>query len=475
MTRPTDAAVGDEPAFVHQPARPVTPAVAPPSPTRPWLVDAAAAGLVLTGTALASSGVVATVFAALWAWIDLASGYPRSSVGALLLGVGLIAFGVVEWWLARRLIRGDRQVRAVAMVLSAGIAALAGLSAVAAADPLGTSLAVAILVVSALTVAALLATGQWFVGAVATQAREATGWVVPTAPASVTAAPAWDVSAPRRGFWPLVVVIGGLIALWLLSPILPQGDRGSLAYLRGFPEQDLAIPGASSHDRSESGASTGTFFQSPAKIEHRFATSADPGTIVEWYDGELLARGWVREDLSETDRENRRHVTPRWHKGFALLSLLIDERSGSGRDAIAYAVRLEETNIGVDLGPLARLRILPATALIYPGSTEREDPIEQGRLTTASTIREAVLVRRFQTSDSIGAVLAFYERTLRADGWTVDPTTNPGRRSWRTDDATLDIKAMRRDIDRPITEFDMKVAELLGPDALPGMPWEAAD
>ncbi len=421
--------------------------------TRPWLVDAAAIVLALFGFCLICGGLLIVAIGAFLAWFyGLVGGGGLEDLRTAAVGGVIAGFGVLEWLLAIKVLAGVGQARVVAIVISALFAMLsAGVALAGRGSESGLEILVA-LVSNAFAVIALVLTGPWFAH------PDVRGPVAP-------------ISRQRRQRVRLVtLVLAAGIAVRFAAPFLPQGDDASLSYIRALQGNDLAYPGSTLHSVADRAASTSFTGRTPAMIEHRYSAPASVDAVTVWYDGQLAATGWVRDDFSETDRENRRHLTPRWHKGFALLSLLFAPTTDPA--ASSYTARVDETNLGLDPGPLTALLALPAVDLAYPGSTVSRDPTEEGRITASSIVHAATIGRHYRTFASVDEVFAFYDEELRQQGWAIGPSGSPSHRSWRLGSANLGLSVIHRDADRPFTQYDMTIREILGPEATPGLPWE---
>jgi hypothetical protein len=260
----------------------------------------------------------------------------------------------------------------------------------------------------------------------------------------------------------LLSVLGGCSA----------GDDRPLHYLQTLPEDGLAYPGATA--TCTVGTPEKPFIDDPgsAMTEHCYTIAASESTVVAWYSKELASRGWRRQDVFLTDA-----AMPAWEKEFVRLHLRrVNVQDDEDPNPVTFSVALIAARSSYDIAPIPGLRALPESKLSYPGSTHLQDST-LGRMTGSTSATPAKVEQMSETTASVDDIKRYFDRELIARGWkAVDPPSDlrfgwhPSA-TWQKNEVLAALMASRAS-SATVTYYWFAIAEILGPDQTPGLPWE---
>ncbi len=263
-----------------------------------------------------------------------------------------------------------------------------------------------------------------------------------------------------------------LIALLVVVAGCSAGDARPLKYLQTLPEDVLAYPGSTLTCNVGSPEKPGIDDPGWATSTQCYTAPASESTVVAWYADELADRGWRRLDQYFSDGG----TMPEWRKEFVALQMKrVNIADDKDPNPFVFTVGLLALGSNYDSAPISGLLALPEIELAYPGSTPtRMAPL--GRSTDADSVRPATVNGLAETPASVAEVEQYFDREFLARGWrAVDPPPTDMRfgwnatLAWQTDDVMAGLAASTI---RSGTIYRFAIAEVLGPDQTPGLPWE---
>ena len=169
---------------------------------------------------------------------------------------------------------------------------------------------------------------------------------------------------------------------------------------------------------------------------------------------------------------------PQWRKEFTTLQMR-QFNVGDDKDPnpSEFTIAILATGFSYDMTPVPGLLALSESELAYPGSKQVQDSTS-GRSTSSNSARPAKVQRLVETPASVTEVEQYFDREFLARGWRAVNSPPPDMRfgwnpshAWQKGDVMAGLAATRIR-SGTITIYRFAIAEVLGPDETPGVPWE---